>query len=213
MSNKPMLLLFTKFSPFSRKVILLAHERELIGELQLVLTEVGTHVPLRTAVHDQLALTNPLMKIPVLIAPDIGPLFDSRTICEYLDSLHGGEPLFPTDGRERWAALQQQALADGIMDAAILARFEGTRPEPLIWSEWATAQTRRITQGLDAAEAAAAEFKDRLTIGQISMAAALGYLDFRFDHLRWRDNRSGLAAWYEHFSLRPSMQETKPAPG
>ena len=81
-----MLLYYTPFSPFSRKVIVVAYEKGVRDQIETVLTEVGTHVPLDTEVHDRLSRTTPLMKIPVLIDGEL-TLFDSRVIAEYLDSL------------------------------------------------------------------------------------------------------------------------------
>ena len=125
-----MKLLSTPFSPFSRKVLALAHEKGLGERIETVLTEVGTHVLLRTDVHDHLSGIAPLMKIPVLIDGAL-TLFDSRVICEYLDALSDNAKIFPESGPRRWTALKQQALADGIMDAAILCRFEQVRsPQP-----------------------------------------------------------------------------------
>jgi glutathione S-transferase len=203
-----MKLLSTPFSPFSRKVLVLAHEKGVRDRIDTVLTEVGTHVPLRTDVHDRLSHTAPLMKIPVLIDGSQS-LFDSRVICEYLDGLFVDPRMFPDIGPARWDALRQQALADGIMDAAILCRFEQVRsPQP--WRDWHEAQTRRIYQAADALNVAAATFGDHPTIGLISAACALGYLDFRLADLDWRRQRSALADWFKHFKERPSMRMTDP---
>ncbi len=209
-----MQLLYTKFSPFSRKALVLAHERGLIGKIELVATEVGTHVALDTPAHAQLSARNPLMKIPALALATGETLYDSRTICEYLDSLHNGEPIFPTDKTARWQALRLQAIGDGIVDAAIMLRFEDARPVPK-WPEWQAAQTRRIVQSLDQLERDAKAFlaaldTNQIDIGQIAVGCALGYLDFRFGHLQWRNGRPQLAAWFEAFSERPSMQQTAP---
>lgn len=204
-----MQLFYTKFSPFSRKVIVLAHERGLVDRIELVATEVGTHVALDTPAHAQLSAHNPLMKIPALVMEDRDTLYDSRTICEYLDSLHNGEPVFPTDKAARWQALCRQAIGDGIVDAAILLRFEDARPSAE-WPEWQSAQTRRIVQSLDVLEREEKAFPANLDIGQIAAGCALGYLDFRFGHLQWRNGRPQLAAWFEAFNARPSMRLTVP---
>lgn len=210
MSIRPMRLLFTKFSPFSRKVLILAHERGLAHHIETVATEVGTHVPLCTPTHDGLATVNPLIKVPVLITGDFGPLYDSRVICEFLDSLHDGARVFPADPSLRWSALRQQSLADGMTEAALLLRFEDARPPELGWSDWRAAQTRRLLQSLDALEGIANWPGGPLTIGQISAAAALGYLDFRFGYLNWRRERPRLDDWFATFSARRSMQATRP---
>lgn len=210
MSIKPMRLLFTKLSPFSRKVLILARERGLVDHIETVATEVGTHVPLATLAHDGLATVNPLIKIPVLITSEFGALHDSRVICEFLDGLHDGPRVFPADPSLRWPALRQQSLADGMTEAALLLRFEDARLPELGWSDWRAAQTRRILQGLDALESNSNWPDGSLTIGQISIAAALGYLDFRFGHLNWRCERPRLDVWFAAFSARLSMQATRP---
>jgi glutathione S-transferase len=204
-----MQLLYTKFSPFSRKVLVLAQERGLIDRIEPVATEVGTHVALDTPAHATLSARNPLMKIPALVLDDGNTLYDSRTICEYLDSLHDDEPVFPTGKEARWQALRLQATADGIVDAAILLRFEDARPSPK-WPAWQAAQTRRIVQSLDLLERDARMFPASLDIGQIAVACAIGYLDFRFGSLQWRNSRPQLATWFEAFGARPSMRETAP---
>jgi glutathione S-transferase len=203
-----MRLLYTPFSPFSRKVIVSAHEKDLHDQIEKVLTEVGTHVPLETEVHDHLSRTTPLMKIPVLIDGDL-TIFDSRVIVEYLDSLSEHQRLLPEAGRARWLALKQQSIADGLMDAAILCRFEITRA-PSRWPEWERAQKRRILQSADALNLEFANPSSDIDVGTISAACALGYLDFRFDDLEWRKGRPALSEWFAHIEARPSMQATRP---
>jgi glutathione S-transferase len=203
-----MKLLYTPFSPFSRKVRVVALEKGLTERLELVLTEVGTHVPLRTPAHDELATTTPLLKIPVLI-DGAERLYDSRVICEYLDSLSDQPRIIPEPGPKRWQALRLQTTADGIMDAAILCRFEQARPVERAWEEWTSAQMRRVILALNALEndpPASAAFD----IGGISVACALGYLDFRFGQLNWRSSRAGLGRWFDGAQARPSLKATSP---
>ena len=160
-----------------------------------------------------LVADNPLGKIPCLVLDDGGALYDSRVICEYLDTLHQGARLFPAGGAERWEALRLQALADGIMDAALLTRYETfLRPEALRWTAWVDGQLDKVARALDRIEAVAAPaFGARVDIGTITVACALGYLDFRFGSLDWRGSRPVIAAWYEGFAARPSMQATTPS--
>lgn len=203
-----MKLLYTPFSPFSRKVRVVAHEKGLDDRLELVLTEVGTHVPLASSVHDRLAQITPLMKIPVLVQGDVA-LYNSRVICEYLDSLAPRPPMFPPPGEARWRALKRQATADGMMEAAILCRFEDARPAGRAWQDWTEAQARRIALCLDSlADDPPAE--GELDIGVVSIACALGYLDFRFGHMGWRTGRPALTRWFEGFSSRQSIASTDP---
>jgi glutathione S-transferase len=194
-------------SPYGRKVKVCAHETGLIERLTI-------HTVQTSAVGPDLALVadNPLGKIPCLVLGEGGSLYDSRVICEYLDTLHQGARLYPTGGAERWDALRLQALADGILDAALLARYETfLRPEELRWSAWIDGQLDKVRRALDRLEAVhAPAFGGRMDIGIITTACALGYLDFRFAALEWGQTRPALADWYETFAARPSMRATVP---
>jgi glutathione S-transferase len=194
-------------SPFGRKVKVLAHETGLFGQLEVHDVQTSAVGPDRGLIAD-----NPLGKVPCLVLDGGAALFDSRVICEYLDTMHDGQRLFPADGAARWAALRLQALGDGIMDAALLARYETfLRPEPCRWPAWIDGQLDKVTRGLDRAEAVEADgFGARVDIGTVTMACALAYLDFRFAAWGWRDRRPGLGAWFERFAARPSMQRTRP---
>ena len=203
-----MKLRYSPASPYVRKVMVTAHETGLEGRIEKVATTV---VPVKE--NAELSRENPLTKVPTLIADDGEVLYDSPVICEYLDTLHdsGGAKLFPPAGPARWKALRLQALADGILDAAILTRYEkAIRPEELQWRDWVDGQMRKVRQGLDALEAKAGELAGPLTIGTIAAGCALGYLDFRFADENWRQGRPKLAAWYEEFAQRPSMKATVP---
>lgn len=203
-----MKLLSTVTSPFSRKVLVLAHEKGVRDLIETVTAEVGTHVPLATPAHDSLGATNPLIKIPVLIDGDL-TLFDSRVIVEYVDSLWDDPRMIPSSGPARWLVLKQQALADGILDAALLCRFELARA-PVRWPAWSQAQLRRITQGVDALASVHTDPTSHIDIGSISAGCALGYLDFRFPTFDWRSAQPTLANWFAVFEARPSMQATRP---
>jgi glutathione S-transferase len=132
-------------------------------------------------------------------------------ICEYLDSQHKGRKLFPRKGRERWMALRQQAMADGLLDAALLARYEGfLRPEEKRWPDWSKGQMKKIDGVLDQLEAESKALKGKPTIGTVSIACALGYLDFRFAHIDWRDTHPNLAKWHEKIAARQSYIDSAP---
>ncbi|MFL5334371.1 MAG: glutathione S-transferase family protein [Geminicoccaceae bacterium] len=194
-------------SPFGRKVKIVAHET---GQFEsLVIHNLQTSA---VAPDLRLAADNPLGKIPCLVLTDGTALYDSRVICEYLDTLHAGPPLFPPAGAERWNALRLQALCDGIMDAALLARYETfLRPEENRWPAWIDGQLDKVHRALDRLEAVEAGILGRRPdIGTISTACALGYLDFRFAGLDWRARRPVLAAWFAEFAARPSMVSTAP---
>jgi glutathione S-transferase len=173
------------------------------------LQEVETAVS-PVAPNSDLANANPLIKIPALILDDGTVLYDSRVICEYLDSL-GSAALFPASGPERWNALRLQALCDGILDAAVLTRYEtAVRPQELQWLDWIAGQRKKIEGGIAALEREQSGWGERFGIGQITAACACGYLDFRFPQINWRTEYPGLAKWFERASARSSVRETAP---
>lgn len=203
-----MKLWYSPPSPFARKVRAAAIELGLAERIELVYTPV---VPIEP--NPALIPENPLVKLPALEAEDGAALYDSRTICEYLDALAGGGRLFPASGPARWDALRRQALGDGIMDAGILRRYELTlRPEALRWDDWLRGQQAKIDHALDAAEAEAGRWGEAFDIGHLTIACALGWLDFRFAGFDWRKTRAALAAWYEGVARRPSLAQTVPTP-
>lgn len=192
-------------SPFCRKVKIVLHETGQAGEVALVAAAGHPLDPgnLPTAL-------NPLGKIPTLIRPEGPALFDSRVICRYLDA-RGGGGLYPES--RLWEALTLEALADGILDAAVLMVYEGRcRPAALQYPDWVEAQWARIARALDAVEARwVAHLAGPLDIGQIGLAAALGYLDFRHGGRDWRAGRPDLARWFAVMEARPAMAATRPA--
>jgi glutathione S-transferase len=191
-------------SPFARKVQALAIEAG-FGELELIAAQPSPVHP-----NLDIAIYNPLGQVPTAIAEDGTVLFDSRVICEYIDARQGAG-LFP-QGPGRWPALVLQSLADGIMDAALLARYEQvTRPEERQWDDWLDGLHGKIRRALHTADAQVPEFADRVHIGTLALACALGYLDFRFPELDWRRDHGRLDAWFKLFSARPSMQDSRPA--
>lgn len=200
-----MKLFFSSASPYVRKCTVFALELGLADRIETLPSKVSP--VLRDA---SVVQANPLGKVPTLITEDGVALFDSRVICEYLNA-EGGGALFPAaDHPQRFAILAQQALADGILDAALLARYETTRPEGTQWEDWVAGQMAKIKSGLDWVEAHADTFYDRVDVGTISFGCALGYLDFRFADYGWRNKYPKSAAWFEAFSARPSMQATVP---
>jgi glutathione S-transferase len=134
-------------------------------------------------------------------------------ICEYLDRLHDATPMIPADGDARWQVLREQALADGILDCAVLIFVElRRRPEELRWDWWLELKRRAITRSLDWLERELAAFEGRVDLGVVSIGVALGYLDLRGAVGEWRAGRPGLAAWYADFAQRPSMIATAVSP-
>ena len=199
-----MKLYYNPVSPYVRKVRVLAMETDLMGGIELAKVTITPTSPDADVCAD-----NPIGKIPTLVLDDGCALYDSRVICEYLDGLHAGAHLFPDNGNARWTALRRQALADGILDSAVNTRYETSlRPEELRWADWVDNQMAKIRRSLDVLEGE--PMGDGVDIGTISVACALGYLDFRYSDERWRDSRPRLATWFEKFAQRPSMSETSP---
>jgi glutathione S-transferase len=199
-----MRLYFSPTSPYVRKVLVSARELGLSAQLELIGIALTPINP-----HDALRSSNPLGKIPALITDDRQALYDSPVICEYLDALVGGHRIFPPVGPSRWTALRRQALADGILDAAVSVRYEQTlRPPQLRWQDWVQGQWLKVRTALDALEREPLE--DVLDIGTIAIACALGYLDFRYAGDDWRAGRPRLAAWAGKIQQRPSLQATLP---
>jgi glutathione S-transferase len=194
-------------SPYVRKVLVVAHETGLADRIEiesLALTPVTPDSGLNAA--------NPLGKIPALALDDGTTLFDSRVICEYLDTLHHGAAMFPSVGPARWRALLHQATADGILDAAVITRYEtALRPEALRWPDWIENQKLKFRRALGQLEPHAEGFAETIDIGTVAVGCALGYLDFRYPDEAWRPRCPNLARWFEHFSTRASMQATLPA--
>jgi len=189
-------------SPFGRKVKIAASLLGLSDQIQV--TEADTLDP-----KDPLRLQNPLGKIPTLILEDGETLYDSRVIVDYLDHIGDGQRIIP-EGRDRYAALRQQALADGIMDAALLQVYEGRwRPQEKRVQEWLDHQGEKIKRSLDHAETHLSSPAESLHVGHIALACALGYLDLRMEG-QWRASYPKLVAWLDDFAGRvPAFEKTR----
>ena len=200
-----MKLFYSPTSPYVRKVSIVAIETGLAGQIERVPATV-TPVTRDGAV----SVVNPLGKVPTLLTDDGLALYDSRVICEYLDAQGGGK-LFPASGVARWTALARQALGDGLLDAALLVRYEGfLRPDPLRWADWSQGQMKKVVGSLEEIERQAPSFGDGIDIGLITIACALGYLDFRYADMKWQDTYPNAAAWAAKFGSRASVQSTLP---
>jgi glutathione S-transferase len=204
-----MILRSSPASPFGRKVriaiALLGFESE---------TRIEPADP--TDLADTLRRQNPLGKIPVLIAEDEIAYYDSRVILEFLDQRAGGGRIIPRETRQRFAALRLQSLADGILDASILTVYEARwRAREHHEQKWLEHQAGKVTRGLAALEAnpptldaARASLPD---VGQIALACALGYRDFRFGD-GWRAEHPRLVRWLNDFAARvPAFAATAPS--
>ncbi|MDB5404043.1 MAG: glutathione S-transferase family protein [Rhodopila sp.] len=197
-----MKLYYSSSSPFVRKVLACAIVRGLDSRIE-------RHSSNPHASPADLITDNPLSKVPCLVTDDGLSLFGSQLICEYLDSLGEELPLFPDHGAPRWRALKFQSLGDGILDAAVPWRGEQGRP----WEDARDALMGRykaaISRTVDALEADPPH--KHVDIGSITVACALGYLDFRFSSDPWRPGHPKLAAWYEAFAENSGLAETVPA--
>ena len=205
-----MKLLTSSASPFGRKVKVVAIEKGLLERIEIVMLSTSPSAP-----NEQLARENPLIKIPTLLPEGGRPIPDSFVICDYLDSLHGGERIIPASGPRRWEVLTVHTLGHGICEAGVLCRYEkALRPEQLRWPDWFAGQMKKIDGSLAWLEsniaAVGSPAAANVDIGQVAVGCGLGYLDFRFAELNWRAAHPRLAAWFGEFGARASMQRTVP---
>ena len=190
-------------SPFVRKVMVFAHETGLVDLLTCVRTVVAMKAPNAALLPD-----NPLSKIPTLVLDDGSPLYDSGVICEYLDTLHDQDKLFPSEGPPRWIALRRQALGDGFLDFLLLWRHERERSPASQTLLDAFASKYQATM-MSLEKEAIALGRTPFGIGHIAIGCGLSYLDFRFPDLAWRDGYPQIATWHASFAQRPSAKATE----
>ncbi|WP_114962013.1 glutathione S-transferase [Tritonibacter mobilis] len=197
-----MKLYYSPASPFVRKVVLVLHETGQMDDVELL--PVSTSV---TGPDSALAASNPLAKIPALIREGGPTLYDSRVICEFLDARAGGV-LY----RGGWDMKVLEATADGIMDAAVSMSYEKRlRPAEKQWDAWLEGQLSKVIGACAAIETRWMPLlSGPINIGQLAVAAALAYVDFRHPDAGWRNASPQLAKWFETFETRPSMQATRP---
>jgi glutathione S-transferase len=196
-------------SPYVRKVRVVMAEKKL--DYQFVQEDVW-------AAETTITESNPLGKVPCLVMEGGEALFDSRVIVEYLDTLSPVGKLIPAVGRERAEVKTWEALADGVLDAAILARLEANwagRPKAQRSQAWidrqlgkVTASAKAMSQGLGEKPFCAGI---HLSLADIAVGCALGYLDFRFPDIDWRTPHPNLARLHEKLMQRSSFQDTQPA--
>jgi glutathione S-transferase len=193
-------------SPYVRKVRVVMAEKKL--DYGLVLENVWSP-------DTKIQQSNPLGKVPCLIMEDGGAMFDSRVIVEYLDTLTPVGKLIPVNSRERAEVKCWEALADGVLDAAILVRLERTqRPEAQQSPEWIQRQMDKVHAGLKAMSAGLKDTAfcsgNHYTLADIAVGCALGWLSFRFPEIDWRDAYPNLAKLFDKLSERPSFKDTLP---
>lgn len=200
-----MKLYYSPTSPYVRKVMILLEETGQLGDVELV--NVAT-TPV--AADPSLLAKNPLAKVPALERPDGPTLYDSRVVTAYLDA-RAGDKLYPK-GAGRWDTLTLEATGDGILDAALLMTYETRlRPEEKRMPEWVDGQWDKVARSCAALNTRwMSHLNGPLDMGQIAVACALAYVDFRHDARGWRKGNDALAAWHKAFESRPSMQSTVP---
>ncbi|KAI9000414.1 glutathione S-transferase [Hyaloraphidium curvatum] len=194
---------FSPTSPYARKVAVVAKEHGIWDRIEKFAAAVAPNIKVTTTDD-----ANPLAKVPALVLPSGESLYDSPVICEYLDSLSAPK-FFPSDA-SRWKALRLQALADGILDAAILVRYENAlRPEEFRWKDWTDGQMKKVHAALAQLEKEADSLApvDKMTIGEVTTVCAIGYLRFRFPELAIPPK---VAAYYAKALERESISSTEP---
>lgn len=194
-------------SPYVRKVRIVMAEKKL--DYELILEDVWS--PTTT-----IALSNPLGKVPCLIMEDGGAMFDSRVIVEYLDTMSPVGKLIPSQGRERASIKCWEALADGVLDAGILIRLERTqRPVGQQSDAWVERQFGKIREGLNAMARGLGDSPfcvgPHLSLADVAVGCALGWLAFRFPEIHWRKEHPGLARLFDKLSDRASFRDTMPS--
>ena len=192
-------------SPYVRKVRIVLAEKKI--DYDFVIDSpwlAGSAVP----------NVNPLGKIPALVLDDDTPLFDSRVIAEYIDSVTPNNKLLPSSNRERTEVKRWEAVADGVCDAAAAAFLEAKRPEAQRSDDWIARQRQKIKRGLDfmAAELGESSYcmGTHFSLGDIAVGSALGYLCFRFPDIAWQESHPDLARLYAKLMKRPSFVDTTP---
>ncbi len=192
-------------SPYTRKVRVVMAEKRIDAEF--VEDDVWSAATKVTEF-------NPLTKVPVLIMDDDITLYDSRVIVEFLDGVTPVSKLIPEGGRDRALVKRWEALGDGLCDAGIAVRLERGRPAELQSTDWITRQLNKVNEAISAA---ARELGERdfvhgvsLSLGDISLACALLWLEFRLPEFTWRKDHPNLDAWVSKLEARPSFQETRP---
>lgn len=193
-------------SPYVRKVRVVMAEKKL--DYELVLEDVW-------APDTTISASNPLGKVPCLIMEDGGAMFDSRVIVEYLDTMSPVGKLIPSQGRERAGIKCWEALADGVLDAGIAVRLERTQRSANEQSAaWVQRQLGKVDSGLKAMSAGLGETPfcvgNHLTLADLAVGCALGWLAFRFPEITWRDDYANLGRLFDKLSERQSFKDTVP---
>ncbi|NKB22035.1 MAG: glutathione S-transferase [Alphaproteobacteria bacterium] len=194
----------TSNSPYARKVQVAAHETGLGDEVEW---QVLTREERAEVVPDM----NPLGKVPVAVLDAGNVLMDSPVICAYVDSLNNGPKLIPEEGSERWAVLTLEALGDGLGEAVIAVALEGRKPEDQRSQAVIDRQAGKMAAGLAALDKQAGDFNDPPLMGEIAVACALGYMEFRDVAPDWGKTYPALSGWYAEILKRQSFILSQPS--
>jgi glutathione S-transferase len=201
-----MRLLGSITSPYTRKVRVVLAEKRIDFDLELV----DVNAP-----DNPVIPRNPLSKIPTLVLDDGTSLFDSRVIVEFLDNASPIARLIPADKRARVAVRRWEALADGVLDAGLLVRYESLRPKKEQSAAWSAKQLGKVTRGIDllAADLGARTWchAERYSLADIALGCCLGWLAFRHPSIDWRGEHASLARHFERVMSRPAFADTVPA--
>jgi glutathione S-transferase len=199
-----MKLKYSPNSPFVRMIVVLGLELGLDTRIEREAVSLTPYEP-----NSGVADLNPLAKIPVLQTDEGFALFDSTVACEYLSALAGETQWFPPaqvgGGQARWHALRCNAVGKGMLESAQLVRFESLRPEGHRYNKWSEAQLAKVRRSFDWLNA---NLPAQADFGALSVACAIGWLDFRFPDLDWRSSAPTLAQWFDKFRARESFVAT-----
>ncbi len=200
-----MKLIGSHTSPYTRKVRVVLAEKKI--EYDFMLDSPW-------ASDSEVPDYNPLGKIPVLVLDDDTALFDSRVIVEYIDNVTPNNKLFPAPNRERIEVKRWEALADGLCDAAVAALLEGKRPPSPEGTAWTERQHAKLTRSL---AFMSEELDDKsfcmgthISMADLAVGTALGYLCFRFPAINWQEAHPNLAKLYDKLMQRPACADTLP---
>jgi len=201
-----MKLLASLASPYTRKVRIVLAEKKIDCEMQLV--DVN---PVDNPVNPH----NPLGKVPTLVLDDGTALYDSRVIVEFLDGVSPLSRLIPDDNRERVSVRRWEALADGVLDAGLLVRYESTREKREQSKAWVDKQLARMQRAMAQMQAELGERPwcqgERYSLADVALGACLGWLDFRKPGgIDWHARYEGLAKHYAKLMERPAFADTVP---
>lgn len=203
--NDQMKLIASLTSPYVRKIRIVLAEKKI--DYELVIDSPW-------AEGNTVATLNPLGKVPVLVLDDDSTLYDSRVIAEYLDTVAPNSRLIPASGRERISVKRWEALADGVLDAAVAAFLESRRPDGERSASWIERQRGKIASALQVMSDELADqlwcHGNSLSLADVAVGCTLGYVSFRLDDIRWSEQYPNLAQLYEKLMQRPAFADTVP---